>query len=351
MKCGHCGATNSESAKFCGKCAFRLPASALNPQADPGAVRTPDAAPFVKPAQESAAAARQRAPAIQSPIDKEATVIRAPRPATAATPQPPLASASQGRANAIAHQADRVSPLSANAGAAALLTSTPPARRKLFPMLIIGLIVLALVSGFLWLRRGASPAGSMPPMPANAPTVTSAAPASATAGPQVTGDQATQITTPVAAPTAPEPAPTPETAAVLSRDTARLTAKPAAPEVVSAQKSARSVKAEKQKMRREAEQKRRAETDARRRQDDESRGQAADSARSRELESRARQDELARQGKTSSARRTPQQACADRSNFISRGLCESRECEKPEQAGLSFCVQMRERRAPKEVNY
>lgn len=43
---------------------------------------------------------------------------------------------------------------------------------------------------------------------------------------------------------------------------------------------------------------------------------------------------------------TPQQVCADRTNFISRGICESRECAKPERATLKFCVDMHALRAP-----
>lgn len=35
--------------------------------------------------------------------------------------------------------------------------------------------------------------------------------------------------------------------------------------------------------------------------------------------------------------RSPQEACADRPNFISREICLSRECERPEKAGLAFC--------------
>ena len=57
-------------------------------------------------------------------------------------------------------------------------------------------------------------------------------------------------------------------------------------------------------------------------------------------------DEVPRLIKRKPMLQSPQQACADRSNFISRGICESRECEKPERANLKFCIDMHDRRAP-----
>ncbi|GAA4034623.1 hypothetical protein [Actimicrobium antarcticum] len=92
------------------------------------------------------------------------------------------------------------------------------------------------------------------------------------------------------------------------------------------------------------------EQEARRKADDDSRNQKAESARSEEADLRARQEELLQQAKAAAAMdsRTPQQLCADRSNFFSRAICEARECEKPERATLPFCVDMQERRAPKD---
>ena len=42
---------------------------------------------------------------------------------------------------------------------------------------------------------------------------------------------------------------------------------------------------------------------------------------------------------------SPKEQCADRPNFISRALCETRACERPEWVGHSYCAQLRERAA------
>jgi len=39
----------------------------------------------------------------------------------------------------------------------------------------------------------------------------------------------------------------------------------------------------------------------------------------------------------------PKQFCADRPNFISRGICERRECEKPINAKDPYCEQYTQR--------
>lgn len=41
--------------------------------------------------------------------------------------------------------------------------------------------------------------------------------------------------------------------------------------------------------------------------------------------------------------RHPQDACADRPNFISREICLGRECQRPEKFNLPFCVDRRAR--------
>lgn len=71
-------------------------------------------------------------------------------------------------------------------------------------------------------------------------------------------------------------------------------------------------------------------------------------SRLREAAYRHYQDETNRAARAKLAQQTPQQACADRTNFISRGICESRECEKPERANLKFCSDMRARRVPRD---
>ena len=70
--------------------------------------------------------------------------------------------------------------------------------------------------------------------------------------------------------------------------------------------------------------------------------------RLRETATQPYQDESSRAARAKIAQQTPQQACADRSNFISRGICEARECEKPDRINLKFCSDMRARRAPRD---
>ena len=105
---------------------------------------------------------------------------------------------------------------------------------------------------------------------------------------------------------------------------------------------------EQRKAHRDADNSKQVEQDARRKADDEVR-HSLEQARNAEAEVRQRQDELSRQQKpVIPEQKTPQQVCADRPNFISRGICEARECEKPEREGLPFCIDMNERRAPRD---
>ena len=73
-----------------------------------------------------------------------------------------------------------------------------------------------------------------------------------------------------------------------------------------------------------------------------------DQRRLHEAASRQYQDESSRAARLKITQQTPQQACADRTNFISRGICEARECEKPERTSLKFCADMLARRAPRD---
>jgi hypothetical protein len=83
-----------------------------------------------------------------------------------------------------------------------------------------------------------------------------------------------------------------------------------------------------------------------RRSADEELLQAQTQKRSEETEIRLNHEELSRQQRATLAeQKTPLQVCADRPNFISRGICEAHECEKPERAGLQFCVDINEHRA------
>ena len=360
LKCGHCGATNSDSAKFCAKCAFRLPATASNAQVAPDA-----AAPGnLMPAREASQPSIQQTPAdpVTVPHDDDATVILAPRALPPSTPSAtsPLPSSTPVDATVAPREAVQSPVPNVGASNAPIRPAATPSRKAL-PLILLGLIALVLASGFVWMRRGtstpertleATSAASAGVAVSPPPVVASTTPAAPVVpAPPVVEQPVAPSTAPVDAAAAPPIAPTTEVAAPPVTGTTTPPPNGATPEVTAAQKAALLAKAEKQKVRRETDLKRKAELDARRKQEDESRSQVADAAKARELDNRARQEDLARQAKAAAAHRTPQQVCADRPNFISRGLCESRECEKPEQAGTGFCVQMRERRAPKDVNY
>jgi hypothetical protein len=115
------------------------------------------------------------------------------------------------------------------------------------------------------------------------------------------------------------------------------------------EKKKRALQDAKRKLRIDALKKRREELLAKNKADEEAR-RTAELANARDREVRARQAEANRQPKGVVARSTPQQVCADRPNFISRGICESRECDKPERAGVQFCIDMHERRSRRDSN-
>ena len=361
MKCGHCGATNSDSARFCAKCAFRLPATAGNlPEA-----QSPNhiAAPVTVPP-----------PVVPAPDDADATIIMLPQntslpePVSAASAVPPAVAAPEPRAMPETvpaaprkpREPDPVKP--AAAAAAASTASIPGSARKStgskLPVILGGMAALVLAAvAVWWISRGALPKPMVPlpvaakPAPPTVAVAPPAPPAAVVPPPPISAEPAAAAGSPLAALETAAPAPAGMTTE-LPLPVAKEATAVAPGEITPVQKAALLAKAEKQKARRDADLKRKAELELRRKQDEEGRVQAADAARARDAEARSRQDEQARQARAAAAasHRSPQQTCADRPNFISRGLCESRECEKPEHANAAFCVQMRERRAPKDVN-
>ncbi|MEB0134031.1 hypothetical protein QN362_01665 [Actimicrobium sp. CCC2.4] len=120
------------------------------------------------------------------------------------------------------------------------------------------------------------------------------------------------------------------------------------PELLARRKAGRAQMDERLQLQPDANNHKQADHDARRKAPDDVR-QAQDRARTEEAELRQRQDELTRQQKATAAeQKSPQQVCADRPNFISRGICEAYECEKSERLNLPFCIEMHERRAPSD---
>lgn len=207
-------------------------------------------------------------------------------------------------------------------------TSTPlPKQDKLFLQrnrapIVAGVIAIAAVgSAFAWWAVGLRQAevASKPPVTASAPA---------------------RMPTVAATPSAKvEPAPIPPVedavgtaeTQVDSRSDVRKTRE-------------RSAKLDRAKIRNESILKRRADNEAARKADVARAARSDNVVHIRSLPST--KADLPRPAKLRPVFQTPQQACADRSNFISRGICESRECEKPERASLKFCIDMHERRAP-----
>lgn len=110
-------------------------------------------------------------------------------------------------------------------------------------------------------------------------------------------------------------------------------------------------KDEKVRQLRETIAKRKAELEARRKTEDNARIQAAEATKKHDADEDRRAEEARRKQaqnreQQQSERRTVQQICADRPNFISRGICEARECTKAEHAKSAFCSQMSDRPTP-----
>lgn len=290
LKCGHCGAGNSDTAKFCGKCAVRLrPPSSIN--------------------------AKKMSALPSTEADIETITRHEPLEWQHAEP-PPLSGAT--------HDAPD---LQEQAVSSAGLSQ--PVQRTRAP-LVVGLVAAALVVASLgaaitWWPAGTRQADVPPPVAALSTTPST---------PEV--------------PTATIPAVAP--AAVSSS----INAAPPSPAVLNALSTPADVnkkstpeaptKTEKAKTHREAVSKRKAGSETTHKTDLAATTQADESKQVRDATARSNKEELIQLAKRKPAMLTPQQACADRSNFISRGICESRECEKPERATLKFCVDMRERR-------
>ena len=110
----------------------------------------------------------------------------------------------------------------------------------------------------------------------------------------------------------------------------------------------RRKKAEYAKRRQEEETRHKHEEEAQRKAEETKRMQATEEKSRREAEEVRRRTQQQAQPVPLPAQpqgpRTPQEACAGRPNLISRGVCETRACERPEFRDQAYCVQMRERR-------
>lgn len=297
VKCSHCGAGNSDSAKFCGKCAVRL-----------------------RPPSSTNAKKISAAPSTEADIE---TITRHEPLEWHESELPAL--------SRVVHDGP-----DGQAKAASSAVLGQPERRTRTP-LVVGMVAAGFVvalsgAAITWWSAGAR-RDEVPPPVAVLYATPSAPVVPAAPGSVVVSDSATASVAAVPPPiiTAP-PAP----AVLNALSTPADGDKKATREL--------STKTDKAKTHSEAVSKRKTGNGTTRKADVAATTQGDDAIRIREATSRINKDELTQLTKRKPTMLTPQQACADRSNFISRGICESRECEKPERANLKFCVDMRERR-------
>lgn len=311
MKCGHCGASNSDTAKFCGKCAVRLRAHSAG---------APAKRPYVAPREDDIETVIQ--------LDDAFAVDDAAVAAVALAP----ASQTSISASAISSSA-KADPLPASAIGIVEGEKTRRQRRSVILAVIAGAVVIAGAGG-AWLARDSQTAA----VKVKNSGVVAAAPTSVTTQTVSAGPSAARVDVP---PLAAKP--------TLSPDPVVTKVAEPAPTV---QIPEQLDKKEKAKEPKPIPVKRKVEPTPPRKSDATGTARADDSGKSRDAVGRSNQDDAAKLAKLKPQQQislqTPQQACADRSNFISRGICESRECEKPERASLKFCIDMKARRAPRE---
>ena len=308
MKCGHCGASNSDRAKFCGKCAVRLRASAAN-----GPIERPTLVPREEDIDTIIQSEFEPVHVDQDAILASSTI--------AAPPVVPTIPVVSGRTAAGTKTRNLRSP--GMFGAYALL------------------IAATGTAGF-WLFHGGGAASSV-----MAPTANNKAPALVAP----VAAHSVAIVAPAGAVVSP-PLPTPMPPQSKSVSGPDLVVNKNAGEPNTASSLARTNKIEKIKDQRAIPAKRKNETALRNKAAASHVTRRGEMGSSHDIALKNNQNEITRLLKSKTAplpaQQTPQQACADRSNFISRGICESRECDKPEHLSLKFCVDMRARRAPRE---
>lgn len=286
LKCGHCGAGNSVSAKFCAKCAVRL--------------RSP------------VAGSTDRSPRIATPESDIQTIIQI-EPSAAKERDTTL----QPARHELPYQPVPPPP-------AILLEKEKGAlRKKRSPIIVASIAFVTFGSALAWWSVGSHPTTQELRAP-----IAGSAPASSAAVALMPSKKV-------------EPAPI----AVL-QEPVRLASTPADIQPDDRKTRARLANSDNAKIRREALARRKSDNEAAKRAAVANAVRAQAAERVRTSTSPNTKDELPRPAKLKPMLQTPQQACADRSNFISRGICESRECEKPERATLKFCIDMHERRAP-----
>lgn len=312
MKCGHCGAGNSDSAKFCGKCAVRLRANSTS-------------TPTLRAQSAATTVASPREIDIETIIqlDYPDDVVATP----AVAPKIPVSSSvDQDMASAI-DQLDQ---------------AKMRRKKRSVVIAVVSAAVVIAAAGGAWLARDSK----VGPTSATKVAVTDAEALKTRA----TSAPTSNTVAPIAISTA-TPSNVSGSALASAAGLPVDTVTPALVNGTKVQADKVADKDEKPKDARPAPVKRKAESSGARKT--EKTPVAPDEQNKvRDAVGRGSQDDATKTAKPRPQQQallqSPQQACADRSNFISRGICESRECERPERANLKFCIDMKARRAPRE---
>ena len=302
--CPECNHANRASARFCSKCGTDLSEQTV----------------IVTPKRRDAPAASEP-PIAASSTEADATVpspLLSPEP-SAPTPAGPFgATAPQGGSKAW------------------------------IAIVVVALVVIAAAAWwFVGANRPGEPAAEPKPLPAPAPAASTApAPSAVPITPAIPVAASAPAAEPAAAaasapePASPAPSPAPAAAPVTPPPVA------ATPEPASAATAA-PVDTEAQRVRaeqaREKAAKAKAAREAKAKALQEQQAAEQEAARKRAEEARARaaaQAAPARPAPAAQTPRTAQDVCAG-GNAITRAICESRECGKPEHAGEAYCKQVK----------
>jgi len=313
LNCSHCAVQNPEYAKFCKSCGQKLFSEAAKPaDAEAGHVECPQCHAQVRHAAKFCAKCGSRFSADKMAVDEPVTSVEAAlhEPLVDATPDRSLV-------GSIIAPAD-VKPVGVHPPGDGLAGATSGNKSSF--LILGGALLVLVISGGAWLM--------MPPKTTVPAKLDAAASKKSTVAP-------VKLTHPVvASAAAPVQASIPESAmATPPNDKPGTNAKP---DTVTVQQAAQQS--------REDEARRKASLQGKRQLDDAARQKAATAALEKRKAEEARKAAQKIQVATSIAKQTPQQLCADR-NFITRGGCEARECEKTEHASTPFCKDLKQRQA------
>jgi hypothetical protein len=221
-------------------------------------------------------------------------------------------------------------PASAPVAPKTLASGIPSKRSRTPEAVVAGLLAVGVIAGGIWYFIGDKTGKvdqNAPPPPASAPAVPPV--------PKPVEPAASPLTTP-----APALAPTTSPMTLPEDDTAQKAGE--------AQKAKEAARQQQLRRKKAEDAKRLQDEQAQRKAEETKRVQASEEKSRREAEEARRRAQQQAQPAPAPAQprgpRTPQESCADRTNFVSRGICETRACERPEFRNQAYCVQMRERK-------